>query len=129
LGVEQLPTRLSLNKARHAAAAQNTVFRLGDLVHSDARPRPEGRALLGISAWATVLVLAGLGVAIRGMIAAIGGLTPGWYQPSLIAIGLIGIVLTVGAFAMIQRPRTPWLLLALATIPLAGAVALTILAL
>jgi len=127
--VEQLPTRLSLNKARHAAAAQNTVFRLGDLVHSDARPRPEGRALLGISAWATVLVLAGLAVAIRGMIAAIGGLTPGWYQPSLIAVGLIGIVLTVGAFATIQRPRTPWLLLALATIPLAGAVALTILAL
>ena len=129
VSVERLPTRLDLNKARHAAAAQNTLFRLGDLVHSDARPRPDGGQMLGVCAWATALVLAGIGVAIRGLLAIVGGVAPAWYQPALVGTGLIGLALTVAAFVTIQRRHIPWFLLALATIPLAAAIALTIIAL
>ncbi|SDY78275.1 hypothetical protein SAMN05421684_1526 [Asanoa ishikariensis] len=129
VSVERLPTRLSLNKAKHAAAAQNGIFRLGDLVHSDARPTPESAHMLGVCAWGTALALAGVGVGIRGLAAIIGGIAPGWYQPALIAVGLIGVLLTVGAFVTIQRRYTPWLMLAFATIPLAVSIALTIIAL
>lgn len=129
ISVERLPTRLSLNKAKHAAAAQSGIFRLGDLVHSDARPTPEGSHMLGIVAWGTALALAGVGVGIRGLAAIIGGLAPGWYQPALIGTGLLGVLLTVAAFVTIQRRYAPWLMLALATIPLAVTIALTIIAL
>ncbi|SNS96713.1 hypothetical protein SAMN05421812_102549 [Asanoa hainanensis] len=129
VSVERLPTRLSLNKAKHAAAAQNSIFRLGDLVHSDTRPTPESAHMLGVCAWGTALALAGVGVGIRGLAAIIGGIAPGWYQPALIVVGLIGVFLTVGAFVTIQRRYTPWLMLAFATIPLAVSIALTIIAL
>jgi hypothetical protein len=129
VSVERLPTRLSLNKAKHAAAAQTGIFRLGDLVHSDARPTPEGSHMLGIVAWGTALALAGVGVGIRGLMAIIGGLAPAWYQPALIGAGLLGVLLTVAAFVTIQRRYAPWLMLAVATIPLAVSIALTIIAL
>jgi hypothetical protein len=129
VSAERLPTRLSLNKAKHAAAAQTGIFRLGDLVHSDTRPTPEGSHMLGIVAWGTALALAGVGVGIRGLAAIIGGLAPAWYQPALIGAGLLGVLLTVAAFVTIQRRYAPWLMLAFATIPLAVSIALTIIAL
>ncbi|GIF45577.1 hypothetical protein DFJ67_0789 [Asanoa ferruginea] len=129
VSAERLPTRLSINKAKHAAAAQTGIFRLGDLVHSDARPTPEGSHMLGIVAWGTALALAGVGVGIRGLAAIIGGLAPAWYQPALIGAGLLGVLLTVAAFVTIQRRYAPWLMLAFATIPLAVSIALTIIAL
>ncbi|MEV4622686.1 hypothetical protein AB0J74_28730 [Asanoa sp. NPDC049573] len=129
VSAERLPTRLSVNKAKHAAAAQSGIFRLGDLVHSDTRPTPEGGHMLGIVAWGTALALAGVGVGIRGLLAIIGGLAPVWYQPALIGTGLLGVLLTVGAFVTIQRRYAPWMMLAFATIPLAVAIALTIIAL
>ncbi|MEV4535816.1 hypothetical protein AB0J82_18510 [Asanoa sp. NPDC049518] len=129
VSVERLPTRLSLNKAKHAATAQSGIFRLGDLVHSDTRPTPESAHMLGVCAWGTALALAGVGVGIRGLAAIVGGIAPGWYQPALIVVGLIGVFLTVGAFVTIQRRYTPWLMLAFATIPLAVSIALTIIAL
>ncbi|HTF10544.1 MAG TPA: hypothetical protein VK659_20465, partial [Asanoa sp.] len=129
VSVERLPTRLSLNKAKHAAAAQNGFFRLGDLVHSDTRTTPEGSHVLGIVAWGTALALAGVGVGIRGLAAIIGGLAPAWYQPALIGTGLLGVLLTVAAFVTIQRRYAPWLMLAFATIPLAVTIALNIIAL
>ncbi len=129
VSVERLPTRLSVNKAKHAAAAQTGIFRLGDLVHSESRPTPESAHMLGVCAWGTALALAGVGVGIRGLAAIIGGIAPGWYQPALIVVGLIGVLLTVGAFVTIQRRYTPWLMLAFATVPLAVSIALTIIAL
>ncbi|GIF73239.1 hypothetical protein [Asanoa siamensis] len=128
VSVERLPTRLSLNKARHAAAAQTGIFRLGDL-HSETRPVPENSHMLGICAWGTALALAGVGVGIRGLAAIISGIAPAWYKPALIGVGLIGVLLTVGAFVTIQRRYMPWLLLAFATLPLAVTIALTIIAL
>ncbi|MEV0713893.1 hypothetical protein [Asanoa sp. NPDC050611] len=128
VSVERLPTRLSVNKARHAAAAQSGIFRLGDL-HSDARTMPDNSHMLGICAWGTALALAGVGVGIRGLAAIIGGSAPAWYKPALIGVGVIGVLLTVGAFVTIQRRYLPWLLLAFATLPLAVTIALTIIAL
>ncbi|GAA1893164.1 hypothetical protein [Asanoa iriomotensis] len=128
VSVERLPTRLSVNKARHAASAQTGMFRMGDL-HSDAHPTPDNSHMLGICAWGTALALAGVGVGIRGLAAIIGGSAPGWYKPALIGVGVIGVLLTVGAFVTIQRRYLPWLLLAFATLPLAVTIALTIIAL
>jgi hypothetical protein len=92
-------------------------------------PAPDNGQLIGICAWATLLGLGGLLIAIRGLVGIVGGLAPDWYQPALIIVGMVGIVLTVLAFMAIQRRYLPWIMLGLATIPLAVNIALTLSAL
>ncbi len=81
-------------------------------------PEPESRRVLGLAAWASVLGLLAVVSAARGLWAIVGSNVPGWYQPTLVFGGLAGIVLTVGAFLSIHRPRLPWLLMTAATVPL-----------
>jgi hypothetical protein len=81
-------------------------------------PEPATRRLLGMSLYASMLGLLGLAVAIRGVAGIVGGHTPAWYEPTLVAAGLIGVALVVAAFLSIHRRLLPWLLLLAAAIPL-----------
>jgi hypothetical protein len=89
-------------------------------------PAPPTTKLVAMCAWATGLGLVGLLVATRALLAMWRGNPPNWYEPSFIAVGLLGIGLTVGAFMSIQRRRLPWIMLALATLPLIGSIVLTL---
>ncbi|MFC7548048.1 hypothetical protein [Plantactinospora sp. GCM10030261] len=85
--------------------------------------------MLWLCVWATILGLIGSGSALRGVLVILAGAAPGWYQPTLAAVGLLGVGLTVAAFAVVRRDRLPWLLLGLATVPLLVNVGLTVTAL
>jgi hypothetical protein len=82
--------------------------------------------MLGVCGWAAVLGTLGLVVGVRGFIADLMEATPGWYEPVMIGVGLVGILLTVGAFATVHRRRLPYLLLSAATVVLAYAILLTV---
>jgi hypothetical protein len=88
--------------------------------------RPRLRQLIGVCGWAAVLGGISLIVAIRGIWGSITTNPPGWYQPSVTLVGLIGIALTVGSFATVERRRTPWTLLSAATAFLIAAMTLTV---
>jgi len=80
---------------------------------------------MGVCGWAAVLGGLGLVVGVRGLIGDLMGLAPSWYEPSMIVVGLIGILLTVGAFVTVHRRRTPYLLLGASTLSLVYAMVLT----
>jgi hypothetical protein len=88
--------------------------------------QPRLRQMLGVCGWAAVLGALGLVVGIRGFIADLMETTPGWYLPVLAVTGVVGIGLTVGAFATVQRRRMPYILLAAATVALAYAIMITV---
>jgi hypothetical protein len=67
--------------------------------------------LAGLAGWAAALGVVGLVVGIRGFFAIIVGGIPGWYEPTLILLGLLGIGLTGGAFLTVQHRPIPWFLL------------------
>jgi hypothetical protein len=83
-------------------------------------PRPGNRRLLGMSVYASLLGLLGLAVAVRGLLAIMGGAAPGWYEPALAGAGVVCVLLVVGAFLSIHRRVLPWLLLLVAAAPLAA---------
>jgi hypothetical protein len=86
---------------------------------------PRMRQLMGVCGWAAVLGGLGLVVGIRGFIGDLMGLAPGWYEPTMILIGLVGIGLTVGAFVTVRRRRMPYALLGGGTAVLILALVLT----
>jgi len=88
-------------------------------------PAPGNRRLLTMSLYASALGLAGVGVGVRGFVSVLGGV-PGWYVPVLVILGLLSVALAVGAFLSIHRRMLPYLLLAAAAVPLAGAIALAV---
>ena len=89
-------------------------------------PAPPYRRMIVMSAWAALLTLVGLAVAGRAFLATLftPGL-PGWFLPVVVVIGLTGVALTALAFATVQHPRLPWLLLPGATAALTAALLLT----
>lgn len=89
-------------------------------------PDPGTARLLGMSIYATLLGLAGLGVGARGLVSSIGGGVPGWYVPSLGIGGMLSVALSVAAFLSIHRPMLPWMLLFAAAVPLGSAVLLAV---
>lgn len=91
--------------------------------------QPRLRQMLGVCGWAALLGVVGLVVGIRGFVATLMEAAPGWYEPAMIAVGIVGIGLTVGAFATVYRRRMPYILLSAATITLAYAILLTVTAL
>lgn len=93
---------------------------------SSSDPAPPTGKLVAMCAWATGLGLVALLVAAQAVVATWRGDEPGWYEPALIAVGLAGLGLTVGAFMSIQRRRLPWIMLALATITLVASIVLTV---
>ena len=79
---------------------------------------PRLRQLAGMSGWAAALVFGGLIVAIRAFVGIVAGEAPGWYQPTIVIIGLIGILLAVAAFVLAQVPKIVWTALTLSTVVL-----------
>jgi hypothetical protein len=93
------------------------------------RAAPRLRQLMGVCGWAAILGAVGLIVGIRGFIGDLMGQTPSWYEPTMIGVGIVGIGLTVAAFATVHRRRMPYALLTAATAVLVYAVLLTVSAL
>lgn len=89
-------------------------------------PSPDNGQLIGICAWAMGLGVVGLLIALRGLVGIVSGHAPNWYEPALIGTGLAGILFTVLAFLTIQRRYVPWIMLAVATIPLGVNIGLTV---
>ncbi len=77
----------------------------------DQEPEPKLRQLLGVCGWAAVLGGIGLIVGVRGLLGLMAGDPPGWYEPSIVIVGLAGIGLSVAAFLTVHRERVPWMLL------------------
>jgi hypothetical protein len=90
---------------------------------------PRLRQLMGVCGWAAVLGALGLVIGIRGFIADLAGAAPGWFEPTMIVVGVAGIGLTVGAFAAVHRRRLPYILLGAATLVLAYSMLITVTAL
>ena len=97
----------------------------GDLAVVD-QPQPRLRQLMGVCGWAAVLGTIGLVIAVRGFIGDLMGIAPGWYEPSMIIVGIAGIGLTVSAFVTVHRPKLPYTLLGAASFLLAIGVGLTL---
>jgi hypothetical protein len=77
--------------------------------------RPTLRRLAGLSGWAALLGVIGMAVGIRALVALIAGGAPEWYEPTLIMIGIAGIVITAAAFVTARRGNIPWILLGTAS--------------
>jgi hypothetical protein len=88
-------------------------------------PVPGQRRIAGICGWAASLGIAGLIVGAMALLSMLGG-TPGWYEPTVILIGLGGIVCTIGALASVHRHRLPFVLLGAASAALLTAAAVTL---
>jgi hypothetical protein len=93
------------------AAQLRVRFRLPDR-HD---PAPHPARLAGICFWAVALALLGLPVAGRCSVAIITGAAPAWFEPVVVLVGVLGILVTASTFAAIHRRWLPWLLLVAAT--------------
>lgn len=121
-GTTPLQTPLAaLNRTRIAATAAGTR-RPGSPRQPEA---PRLRQLMGVCGWAAVLGGIGLIIGLRGHIGILAGEPPTWYEPSFIIVGVIGILLTVGAFLTVHRRRAPWILLGTSSVALIVAMSLT----
>jgi hypothetical protein len=80
---------------------------------------------MGVCGWAAVLGGVGLVIGIRGLIGVIASAPPGWFEPSMVVVGSIGISLTVAAFLTVHRNRAPWALLGGSSLALISAMVLT----
>jgi len=89
------------------------------------RPGPPLRVLAGLAGWAAALGVVGLLVGVRGLVAILVGGIPGWYEPTLIIFGLVGIGLTSAAFVTVQRRPLPWILLGAGTAALLASIIAT----
>jgi hypothetical protein len=85
---------------------------------------PEQRRLIGVCAWAGLLGIGGVTIALRVLLT-LFQVDSGWYAMKASAIGLVGLLFTVAAFASVHRPVLPWSMLSCATTALAGAIVLT----
>lgn len=126
--VEGLGLRIQRDPRPEPTAARTGIAKVFRLPGWD-DPAPPTARLVAMCAWATALGVVGLAVAVRGLMAILGGTAPTWYESTVVGTGLAGIGLTVGAFMSIQRRRLPWFMLAAATIPLIATVVLTVRAL
>ena len=86
---------------------------------------PKLRSLAGLATWAAGLGLGGLVMGIRGLLIIIATKPPHWYEPTMIAMGLVGIALTVGAFLTVQYRYLPWALLGLSSADLLASMIIT----
>lgn len=80
-------------------------------------PAPEPNRLAGVCGWAAALGLGGMAVALRAFIGMMS-MKGAWYAPTVITIGVLGLLCTIGAFASVHRRRLPWMLLGAASVAL-----------
>lgn len=89
-------------------------------------PAPHPIRLFAICAWAAGLGLFGLPVAGRSSVAIVTGTAPGWFEPVVVSVGVLGILVTAATFAAIHRRWLPWLLLLGGTVLLLSNLSLTL---
>ncbi|MFC4335909.1 hypothetical protein [Salininema proteolyticum] len=88
---------------------------------SATRPQSDGPRLLvlaGISAWALLLVVAGIATATTAAVPIMGGEAPDWFLWAFSGTGVAGMILTMGSFATARLKAAPWLFLLGATLTL-----------
>ncbi|WP_025273725.1 hypothetical protein [Haloglycomyces albus] len=80
--------------------------------------RPAGLpSLAGIATWALILVLGGVATSVFAVVAMIRG-APDWFFTVFTTTGIIGMLLTMMAFATARFRGIPWLFLIASTITL-----------
>jgi hypothetical protein len=104
---------VDVSRARRLRQQLPGAFRLP----TEDDPAPEPRHLAGVCLWAAALGLGGMAVALRAFVGLIAQYR-GWYAPSVIVIGLIGLACTIGAFAGVHHRRLPFALLGAASVSL-----------
>ena len=77
-------------------------------------PAPAANHLAAVCGWAAGLGLGGMAVALRAFVGLISA-DRGWYAPTVITLGVVGLMCTIGAFASVHRRRLPLTLLGVAT--------------
>lgn len=81
------------------------------------------RRLAGVAVWALLLVLAGAVSAIVALFHIFGD-GPGWLAPVFTGTGVLGMLLTMMAFATIKFKGVPWMFMSAATATLLAAYAM-----
>jgi hypothetical protein len=89
-------------------------------------PGPGPRRLLVMSIYTALLGLLSLAVTLRAVFAFASDTAPGWYAATFATVGFVGFGCVVGGFLSIHRRYLPWVLLALAAVPLAVNVIATV---
>ncbi|NUO61068.1 MAG: hypothetical protein HOV78_30790 [Hamadaea sp.] len=92
--------------------------------HDD--PEPGSTRMLGMSAWAALLVFVGMVVAIRVFLAIVFEPGPEWLVPTVMSVGIAGTVCGGLAFATVHHRWLPWELLGVASVLLGGNLLLVI---
>lgn len=88
-------------------------------------PEPEPRRLAAVCVWAAALG-AGGAILVVPLLFDLFLTAGGWYQPTLLGVGAIGVSATIGAFASIHRRRLPWIMLTVGTLALLVAMVSTL---
>jgi hypothetical protein len=101
---------VDVSRAKRIVRELPGAFRLP----TEADPRPANRHIAAVCAWAAALGLGGMAVALRAFVGLIAQ-SRGWYAPTVITVGLIGLACTIAAFASVHRRRLPFALLGAAT--------------
>lgn len=91
----------------------------------DTRQPPAPGRLVGLCAWAAVIGIVGLVLAIRSAFAIISG-APGWFAPIAAIVGLVGFSSTLGAFVTARWRIAPWALLGVASLTIIVALILVL---
>lgn len=86
-------------------------------------PQMRLRRLAGVAVWALALVLAGSASAIVGLFHIFGD-GPGWFTPAFITAGVVGMLLTMMAFATLRFKGVPWMFMGAASVTLLAAFAM-----
>ena len=89
------------------------------------RGGPKLRRLAALAGWAAAIGVIGLAVGVRGLILILVTKAPGWYEPTLITMGLVGIAVTAAAFLTVQHRYVPWALLGLGSADLLASIIAT----
>jgi hypothetical protein len=91
----------------------------------ETKQAPAPGRLIGLCAWAAVIGIAGLVLAIRSAFGMIAG-APGWFAPIAALDGALGFASTLGAFATARWRLVPWALLGVASITIIVALILVL---
>jgi hypothetical protein len=93
-------------------------------LHTDEHEPPPDVRVFTLTFWATVSIFAGLIPAGRLAMSLMLDTGPIWYPITAAGLGLLGLALVTGAFASIHRAYLPWYLMTIATLLLAGNIAM-----
>lgn len=91
----------------------------------DTKQPPAPGRLVGLCAWAAVIGIVGLVLAIRSAFAIMSG-APGWFTPIAAIAGLVGFSSTLGAFVTARWRIAPWALLGVASLTIIVALILVL---